>query len=318
MNAKRPRVLVVDPVHAHALDELSQRCDVVYQIHPSREELIKLLDGIDVLVMRSGIQLPGDVIEHAQSLKVIARAGSGVDNIDINAASSRNITVFNVPVVSARSVAEHAFGLLLAVKRNIALSDRWLRNNQWRKGELCGYELHGKVLGLVGYGRIGSEVARIGKGFGMKIDAHRKRDSEEIGKDMADEGVRLVSSLCELLRNSDMVILAVPLNDSTRNLITMTELQMMKETSFLVNIARGGIVDEEDLFHALQDNVIAGAATDVFEKEREFSPLFELDNVVVTPHIGAMTYESQKTIARILCRNIFCALDGKKVRYSLN
>lgn len=314
---KRKRVLVVDPVHKYALQKLGERFDVVQKIHPEKEELISLLKESDVIVLRSGIKLPADVISQSDRLKVIARAGSGVDNIDVSAASQQGVLVFNVPAVSARSVAELTFGLAFSVSRKVALADRWLRSNQWRKKECAGYELTGKTIGLVGVGKIGLEVAQIAQGLGMNVIGYKRDMSEMEVFRMKEKGVTLVP-LSELLQKADFVTLHLPLDDSTRNLITINEFQRMKETAFLINVARGGIVNETDLYQALKQGMIAGAATDVYETEREFSTLFELDNIVVTPHIGAMTHDSQKRIAEILCENIFNAVDGKEVKNRIN
>ena len=315
----KPKILIVDPVHPHAIERLSEKCEVQHIIHPPKEELIRLLQDTDVIVLRSGIDLPADVIKSSSKLKVIARAGSGVDNIDIPAATENGTMVFNVPAETTRSVAELTFGLLLTLMRKLKQADKWLKNNQWKKSALSGYELTGKTLGIVGLGKIGLEVADISKGFRMNILGFKKNITEEIKNEMEQKGITLVSSLAEVLEKSDIISINVPLNDSTRDMIRLKEFQMMKDGAFLVNTSRGGVVNEIDLYNALNQDMIKGAATDVFERDRELlSPLFELDNVVVTPHIGAMTDDSQKRIAEILSNYIFEELDGKDPKTRLN
>jgi len=315
---EKPKVLIVDPIHPHAIELLSERCEVQHIIHPPKDELIELLKDTDVIILRSGIKLPGDVIKSSDKLKIIARAGSGVDNIEIPAATEKGIIVFNVPGVSALSVAELTIGLLFSITRKISLADSWLRDNQWRKKECYGYELSGKTIGVVGLGKIGKKVALLAKNMGMNVLGYKKNINDEIKEEFNSEGITLVSSLPELLKESDFVSLNVPLTEDTRNLITLAELKLMKKESFLINTARGGVVNETDLYTALKENIITGAATDVFEKEKERTPLFELDNIVVTPHIGAMTYDAQKRIAEVLCQYVFDALDGKEVKTRMN
>jgi len=305
-------ILIVDPVHEYALETLKQRFNVTYKLKPEKEELINLIKDTDIIILRSGITLFEDVLSQAPKLKLIARAGAGVDNIDIDYATKKDITVFNIPALSAKSVAELAFGLMISVSRNIALADRWLRDNQWRKKDLYGYELSGKTLGIIGLGNIGSEVAKIAKGFDMNILAYEANETEEMKVKSAALGATLVS-FEDLLKNSDVITLHIPLLDSTKDLIKIDQLKQMKKTAFIINTSRGGVINEEDLYTALKEKIIAGAATDVFVKEKEKTPLFELDNLVVTPHIGAMTYDSQKAIAEILCENISNFVDGKPI-----
>jgi len=310
---QKKRILIVDPIHNYALEELKKRFDVIYNLHPPTEELKKLIEDVDIIVLRSGIKLSKEIIESGRNLKVIARAGVGIDNIDINTAKQKSITVFNIPSISFSSVAEFTFGSILAITRKISLANNQLRKNLWKKKELCGNELKDKTLGIIGLGKIGSYVAKIAKGFDMKVIACVKNYSEERKNNFKKQEIDLVS-FDELLKKADIINLSVPLTEETKNLITSKELEIMKDTSYLINMSRGGVVNENDLYNELKNNQIAGAAIDVFEREREKSPLFDLDNIVATPHIGAMTYESQKRIAEILVQNLNNWLEGKEMQ----
>jgi len=307
------KILIVDPVHEFAINELKKKFEVVYHLHPSNEEFRYLIKDVDAVVLRSGVKINKDIINAGKRLKIIARAGVGVDNIDITAAKEKNIIVFNIPNISFSSVAELTFGLMLSITRKISLADSQLKKNIWRKSELYGNELNSKSIGIVGLGRIGGRVAEIAKGFGMNIIACVKDDSFERRKALKELGIEIVS-LQELLKKADIITLHVPLNEETRNLITKKELMLMKNNSFIINMSRGGVINEKDLYEILKNNIIAGAASDVFVKENEENPLFNLENFVATPHIGAMSYESQEQIAKILVKNIINCSEGKDIQ----
>ncbi|MBW5420907.1 3-phosphoglycerate dehydrogenase [Streptomyces sp. BG9H] len=305
-----PRVLVVDPLASDALEALRRVYDVTVQMQPAEDELAVLLRQTDAIVLRSGVKLPGHLIADAPDLKVIARAGNGTDNIDLAAARSAGVQVFNVPGVSSPAVAELALGLAFSVARHIAAADRQVRANVWRKADLVGSELCGKTMGVVGLGSIGSRVAELARGIGMSVIASARRRDDERREACRRSGIDLRSTE-EVLAQADVVVLACPLNDHTRGLIDADALRLMKSTAFLVNVARGGVVDEDALRVALLEGVIAGAALDVHAAERAPSGLAGLDNVVLTPHIGAMTRDSQERIGQLLLEGIRLALSGR-------
>jgi D-3-phosphoglycerate dehydrogenase len=308
----RPRVLVVDPVHDYALQALGERFDLTVDMQPPEPALTRLLRDADVLVLRSGVKVPGSMIRSAPRLRLIARAGVGVDNIDLRAARERGIAVFNVPATTSVSTAEFTFGLLMAVGRKIALADRQLRANVWDKPRLYGAELHGKRIGIVGCGRIGTRVAEIAHGFGMEVLACVANPTADRRRALSASGIE-VTQLDDLLARADFVTLHVPLTDRCRGLIGARELALMRPTAHLIDVSRGGVVDEDDLHEALSCGQIAGAAKDVFVCERTRTRLAELDNAVVTPHIGSMTTDAQERVARILVASIVDFLDGREI-----
>ncbi|MFB8167463.1 amino acid adenylation domain-containing protein [Kitasatospora purpeofusca] len=310
--APRTRVLVLDPIDPGALDELRRRYDVTVALRPPVDQLLRLVRDQEVVVLRSGVRLDAPVIAAADRLKVIARAGSGIDNIDVGAARAAGVTVFNIPAVSAPAVAELALGLMLTVGRHLALADRQVRSGIWNKAALSGVELGGKTLGLVGYGRIGSRIAALGRALGMRVlvdvarpDDDRRHELERLDYELAP--------LKTLLPAADVVCLAVPLTDRTHHLIDAAALAVMKPTALLVNVSRGLVVDEDALYEALAEGRIGGAGLDVVAEEGRPNRLHELDNVVITPHIGAMSVDSQVRIGRILVDSVAAALAGQEV-----
>ncbi len=289
------KVLVAAPLHEKALNLLRDAgFDVVYEEYPSEERLVELIRDADAIIVRSKPKITRRVIMTGEKLRIIARAGVGLDNIDLEAAEERGIKVVNAPAAPTRSVAELAIGLMLAVARKIAYADRMMRSGVWAKKKALGVELHGKTLGVIGMGRIGSTVARIARfGFGMKIIYYDVRKCpKEIEKELDARCVDLDT----LLREADIITLHVPLVPSTHHLINEERLRIMKNTAILINTARGGVVDTEALVRALKEGWIAGAGLDVFEEEPlpPDHPLTKLDNVVLTPHIGSSTIEAQE------------------------
>ncbi|MBM7814461.1 hydroxyacid dehydrogenase [Saccharothrix algeriensis] len=303
---------MLDPIHAEAVDRMRADFDVVIRLQPPPDLLPDLVSDVDAVVLRSGARLPAEVFERARRLKVVARAGSGVDNIDQDAARRAGVQVFNVPGGSAGAVAELAIGLALNVMRRISLADRQVRADVWNKHALEGDGLAGKTLGIIGFGNIGSRIARIASGFSPRILATARRLSESRRTELADRGVELVD-LPRLLADSDVVCAAVPLTDRTRSMIGAAQLGAMKPTAYLVNVSRGGVVDETALLAALRGGVIRGAALDVHVDEGSTSPLTRLDNVVLTPHIGAMSADAQRAIGHVVVDSLVLALDGGDV-----
>ncbi|MER5778513.1 amino acid adenylation domain-containing protein [Streptomyces sp. NPDC002039] len=313
--AARTRVLVVDPIHESALAELRRTHDVHVELRPPADRLMRLVEDVEVIVVRSGVRIDADVIRAAPRLKVVARAGSGVDNIDLDAAEAAGVAVFNVPGVSAPAVAELALGLMLSAARHIVLADRQVRAGVWNKAALAGIELGGKTLGLVGLGQIGTRLAELARGMGMRVIATVDRDTPERRVRLRGQGIEAVP-LEELLATADVVCLAVPLTDRTHHLIDDRSLRAMRRSALLVNISRGPVVDEDALYRALTEGEIAGAALDVVAEEGNPGRLAELDNVVITPHIGAMSADSQERIGRILLDSLHEVLAGRKVATS--
>ncbi len=289
------KVLVAAPIHEKALELLKKAgFEVIYKEYPSENELIELVRNVDAIIVRSKPIVSRRVIEAAAKLKVIGRAGVGLDNIDLEAAREKGVEVLNAPSAPTISVAEHAIGLMLAVIRKIAYADRLMRAGEWPKKKCMGHELRGKVLGVVGMGRIGTAVARIAyHGFGMRIIYYDiRRCPKEVEKELEARCVDLET----LFREADIVTFHVPLIPQTRHFVNEQRLKLMKKTAILINTARGGVIDTDALVKALKEGWIAGAGLDVYEEEPlpPDHPLTKLDNVVLTPHIGASTYEAQE------------------------
>lgn len=289
------KVLVAAPIHEKAVELLREKgFEVIYREEPDEDELVKLIRDVEVLIVRSKPIVTRRVIMAGDKLRIIARAGVGLDNIDLEAARERNIKVINAPEAATNSVAELAIGLMLAVLRKIAYSDRMMRSGEWVKKKAMGYELGGKTLGIVGMGRIGRTVARIAyHGFGMRIIYY---DVVRCKREFEEEVKAKYVDLETLFRESDIVTLHVPLTPETRHLVNEDKLRLMKKTAILINTSRGGVVDTNALVKALSEGWIAGAGLDVYEEEPlpPNHPLTRLDNVVLTPHIGASTYEAQE------------------------
>nr|WP_206204038.1 hydroxyacid dehydrogenase [Thermococcus sp. ES12] len=286
------KVLVAAPLHERAIEVLKNAgFEVIYEEYPDEEKLVELVGDVDAIIVRSKPRVTRKVIEAAPKLKVIGRAGVGLDNIDLEAAKERGIKVVNSPGASSRSVAELAVALMFAVARKIAFADRKMREGIWAKKQCMGMELEGKTLGIVGFGRIGYSIAKIARALGMNVLLYDPYPNEERAREVGGKFVPLE----ELLKESDVVTLHVPLVEQTYHLINEERLRLMKPTAILINAARGAVVDTSALVKALQGGWIAGAGLDVFEEEPlpKDHPLTKLDNVVLTPHIGASTVEAQ-------------------------
>lgn len=286
----RPKVVVAEPIAPSAIDVLARSCAVEEVVGGDRTTLIAALDDADGLLVRSGTKVDQELIAAGAKLRVIGRAGVGLDNIDLEAAAARGITVVNAPHASSISAAEHTIALLLAQARRIPEADSSLRSGRWDRKNLKGVELYGKTLGILGLGRIGSLVAERAAAFGMRLVCYDPYISAE---DAAADGVELVG-LDDVLAEADFLTIHAPRSDSTEGLVDAAALAKMKPTARIINVARGGIVDEQALAEAIASGTIAGAAIDVFTVEPTTeSPLFEHPQVVVTPHLGASTDEAQ-------------------------
>lgn len=294
-------ILIASQIDADAERQLRERHDVVRAIGAPEDELIEAVRDRHVLVFRSGVSISRAVLEAGTELRLLVRAGSGLDNLDLDYVRSRGIQLHRVPGPGAQAVAEMTFALMLGLARNVALGDRLLRQGRWAKSELTGYNLRGKTLGIVGLGSIGSTVARLGRAWEMTIVGCVDDYSEDRRASFGEAGIDLVPDCIPVLERADFVSLHVPLGDATRNMIGAAEIARMQRTAFLINIARGGVVDEHALLEALVEGRIAGAALDVHvaEGEGKISPLAELPNVILTPHIGAATVDAQREIGRI-------------------
>jgi D-3-phosphoglycerate dehydrogenase / 2-oxoglutarate reductase len=310
------RVLVTEPLSEAGLDLLRNDFQVDVRTDLANGDLASEIAPYDALIIRSATQVTAAVLEAAGTLKVVARAGIGLDNVDVEAATRRGVMVVNAPQSNIISAAEQAMALLLGQARNLPQADGALKRGAWERSRWEGVELAGKTLGLVGLGRVGGLVAQRAAGFGMRVIAFDPYVSTERAKEM---GVDAMPSLEALLVQSDFVSIHLPRSPETEGLIGARELALMKQGARLVNTARGGIVDEEALTKALVDGHLGGAALDVFAVEPTTqSPLFELDNVVVTPHLGASTREAQDKAGTTVAEMVRLALKGEFVPYAVN
>ncbi len=309
------KILVSDALHEAGIELLRKVADVEIATGLGEEQLIEKIRSTDALLVRSKTKVTKRVIENAKNLKVIGRAGVGVDNIDLEAATKRGIVVVNAPEASSITVAEHTLGLMLAMARKIPFADASLKSGKWEKKKFLGIELRGKTLGVIGLGRIGTQVVAKARAFGMEVLAYDPYISEKLAYDL---GVK-ISDFEELIKNSDFITLHAPLTEQTRGMIGKKEIEKMKNGAFLINCARGGIVDEKALYEGLKSGKVAGAALDVFEKEPPLeSPLLELENIVVTPHLGASTEEAQRYASTIACEEVIRVLQNKAPRNVVN
>lgn len=311
------KVLVSDLLSQQGLDVLIESGDfkVDVALELTHENLLERIADYDALLIRSDTRVTADVIEAAERLKVIGRAGVGVDNIDIETATRNGILVVNTPEGNTIAAAEHTIALLLALARNIVPAGISLKEGTWQRSNFIGVELYGKVFGTVGLGRIGREVTKRINAFGMQRIAFDPYISAKAAENM---GVRLVDRET-LFRESDFISVHTHLNAETYHSIGEAEFQMMKPTSRLINCARGGIIDEKELYQALKTGQIAGAALDVFEDEPATeNPLIQLDNFLALPHLGASTTEAQEHVAIEVAQQVINALRGKPVANAVN
>ncbi|GGY50999.1 phosphoglycerate dehydrogenase [Parvularcula lutaonensis] len=312
------KVLISDKLGDDAVRILEARkIEVVFNPDLGKDPaaLKEALQDVDGLAIRSATKMTAELIEAAPKLKVIGRAGIGVDNIDIDAATAAGIAVMNTPFGNAVTTAEHAIAMMFAVARKIPQADASTKQSKWEKSKFMGRELFGKTLGLIGAGNIGGIVASRAQGLRMKVIAFDPFLSEEKANDM---GVELVS-LNELLQRADFISLHTPLNDKTRNIISREALEVIRPGAFIINCARGGLIDEDALAEALDDGRVAGAALDVFAEEpAKNHPIFERENVVVTPHLGASTREAQENVAVQIAEQIADYLLTGAVQNALN
>jgi len=311
-----PRVLVTEPLSESGVALLRKEFEVDERPDLAAGGLADAIAGYEALIVRSQTKVTSEVIDRAPRLKVIARAGIGLDNVDVEAATRRGVMVVNAPQSNIVSAAEHTMALLLAQARDVPRADAALRSGRWERERFQGVELHGKTIGVVGLGRVGTMVAQRASAFGMRVLAFDPYVPRERGKQFA---VELMPSLDALLAQADFVSIHLPRSLETEGLIGERELGLMKDDARIVNTARGGIVDEAALARALQEGRIGGAALDVFAEEPTTeSPLFGLENVVVTPHLGASTKEAQDKAGATIAEMVGLALRGEFVPYAVN
>ncbi|MCX7966170.1 MAG: phosphoglycerate dehydrogenase [Syntrophorhabdaceae bacterium] len=312
------RVLITDNISQEGIEVLSRSRDteIDIRIGIKGEELKAIIGNYDAIITRSGTAITEDLLENPGRLKIIGRAGVGVDNIDIEAASKKGIIVMNAPTGNTMAATELTMGIMLAAARKIPLANDSLKSGKWDRKRFMGIELYNKVLGIVGLGRIGSNVAIRAKSFGMKVIAY----DPYIKKSKAESlGVKLYDRLEDLLKEVDIITFHTPLTAATKNMITKKEIALMKDNVIFVNCARGGIVNENDLYEALKSGKVFAAGVDVFEEEPpKSSKLLELENVFATPHIGANTMEGQEAVARIICEQVANALHGRPYQNAIN
>ena len=309
------KVLITDHVPEVAIEPLRDNAQVDCKFGCKPEELLSIIGDYDALLVRSQTKVTKEVIQAGKNLQIIARAGVGIDNVDVQEATKQGIIVVNAPTGNTISACEHALALMLSLTRYIPQANALLKSGVWERTKFTGSELRGKTLGVVGLGNVGAAVARRAAGFEMKILGYDPFVSASIAANMQIELVTLE----KLLKNSDFITLHVPLNNQTKGLIGAKEIAMMKPTARIVNTARGGLIDEEALVKAIREKKLAGAAIDVFATEPTTkSILFDEANIIVTPHLGASTAEAQVTAAHDVVVQIIDVFNGCSPRYAVN
>lgn len=311
------KLLIASSIYPGAIEELAANHDVICAFNAGEEKLRSLIVDREVLIFRSGVQITAAVMAAAPELKLLLRAGSGIDNIDLDYVAERGLHLIRIPGPGAQAVAEMSFALMLSLARHLRTADQLLRQGHWAKQQLSGFQLKGKVLGIIGAGNIGSQVGRMGAAWGMTVVGCVEHPTAATAERLAEQGIKLVDCH-EVFSQADFLSIHVPLKKSTRNLIDADTLGIMKPGAFLINLARGGVVDESALYEALLSGHLAGAALDVHaaEGEGKISPLAGLPNVMLTPHIGASTIDSQREIGDIMINAIhsFVAKSNGTVR----
>ncbi len=312
------KVLVCDNLSSHGLEILRQEQDISIEQKPglAPQELISIIADYDALIVRSSTKVTAEVIAAAQNLKVVGRAGVGLDNVDIAAATKRGIVVMNAPGGNTITTAEHTVAMIMAVSRKIPQATTSMKDFKWEKKKFVGVEVFNKTLGVIGLGRIGFEVGRRMKEFGMQVIAYDPFISLEAAQKQEIE----VVELNQLLSKADYITIHTPLTEETRYLIDEAALARMKPEAYIINCARGGIINEKALYNALTNGRLAGAALDVFEQEPPSpdNPLLQLEQVICTPHLGASTKEAQEKVARDIAQQVADFLKRGEVVNAVN
>lgn len=312
------RILITDKLAQEGIDLINSMKDfeAVVRTGISEDELASIIGEYDGLIIRSGTKVTAKVLEKPGQIKGVARAGVGIDNVDVPVATRKGILVMNTPGGNTLSAAEHTMALMLALSRYVVPACNSLKRGEWDRKKYTGNQLNNKTLGVIGLGRIGMSVAKMAIGFNMKVLGY---DPFAAPKEADELGIQITDSLERIYKESDFLTVHVPKNEKTLNMITAKELKTMKPTCRIVNCARGGIINEEDLYNALASKTIAGAALDVFSKEPPENTRFtELENCLVTPHLGASTEEAQVEVAVEAAQILADAIQGGPIRNALN
>ena len=310
------KILVADGVSQKAIDILSPKFEVVEKPKLSHEELLDIIGDFEAVIVRSASKVTKDVIDKAAKLKIIGRAGVGVDNIDVASATARGIIVINSPGGNTIAATEHTMAMMLAMSRNIPIANETMQKGEWNRKKYVGVELRGKTLGVIGMGRIGSGVAKRALSFDMNVIGYDPYINEERAKAM---GVT-VGTLDDVIEKSDFITVHMPLNQDTKDMLDEKAIARMKKGVRLVNCARGGIINEAALAEAVKSGHVAGAAIDVFTSEpiEEGNPLVGVEGIILTPHLGASTVEAQIGVALDVAEGIRAALSGEPVMTAVN
>jgi D-3-phosphoglycerate dehydrogenase len=309
------RILVAETIAEEGLAALRAAAEVDVRTNLDKAQLIEILPNYDALIVRSATKVTAEVLAAASRLRVVGRAGTGVDNIDVTAATQRGILVVNAPAANSVAAAELTISLIMSLSRRVPEAAASLKSGKWERSKFMGIEVRGKTLGLIGLGRIGTEVARRARGLEMNVLAY----DPVVSTDRAEQLGITLASVDDVLAQSDFVSVHVPLIESTRYLINSTRLAQMKPSAFLLNVARGGIVEEAALLEAVENGVIAGAALDVFEQEPPtLTALVEHPRVIATPHLGASTVEAQALAGVDVAESVLAALAGGTPRAAVN
>tara|TARA_B110000196_G_scaffold170216_1_gene146194 strand:- start:371 stop:2029 length:1659 start_codon:yes stop_codon:yes gene_type:complete len=310
-----PKILVADPIGAEGVDLLKTHAEVDVKTGMKPPELLAIIADYEGLVVRSETKVTKEVIEAAKKLQVVGRAGIGVDNIDLEAATAAGIAVVNAPTGNTVAAAEHTMALMLALSRNVPAAHQSLKAGEWKRSAFMGVEVRAKTLGVCGLGRVGSEVARRAQSFDMKLIGYDPFVAPDYAKRM---GIELVS-LEELLAQSDFITLHTPLTDGTRHMISDDQVKLLKPGARLINVARGELVDEQAILNGLESGQLGGVALDVFAQEPpQNTELVGHPKVVVTPHLGASTEEAQREVAIEASEQVLTVLRGEPARNTVN
>jgi len=309
-------ILITDGISGEAKKKLEKQFIVKEKKGLAPEKLKEEIKGVNAVIIRSATKLTSDIIEASDKLEIIGRAGIGVDNVDVRAATKKGIIVVNAPASNAVTVAEHTIALMLSLARKIPRANYSIKSGKWEKSKFKGIELEGKTLGIVGFGQIGGIVARKVIGLGMKVIAYDPFVSEERFKQLE---IKKADKLLDIYREADFISIHLPKNKDTLGMFDKKEFYKMKKGTVILNVARGGIVVEKDLAEAIEDGQIGGAALDVYEQEPcTDSPVFKLEEVVCTPHLGASTTEAQNRAGTIIADQVIDVLNGKTASFPVN